>query len=259
MGLRQPSVDGEAVAVGFQCAGKVALRPPARHRPGCMDADDRAEAAYCPDPRAQAALRWRGCPDRISARRRDRPAPPARRQFCCAKSGDSRCQMSLPGFGSRQPLDDGKAVAGRTGARPVRSPCATCTSPTFSYDYESCARQSVLPGLPASKSGIDLPGLAGGGKRARRIANRQQRRLLFWRSAAGLAAPKVGRNLAGLDELLLQGTRPVENVFDETGAKFPSCHGTAAPGRTRDCWRFWWRRRACLRRACAAGPQSVAA
>ncbi len=52
------------------------------------------------------------------------------------------------------------------------------------------------------------------GKRTRRIADRQQRiRSLDQR--AGLAAPELGRNLAGLDELLLQATRPVEDVFDE--------------------------------------------
>ena len=61
-----------------------------------------------------------------------------------------------------------------------------------------------------------MPGLLGGGERARRVADRQQRCGGFIKGG-GLAALELRRHLPGFDELLLQRARPVENILDETG------------------------------------------
>ena len=65
----------------------------------------------------------------------------------------------------------------------------------------------------------------GGGARARRIADRQQRCDSFIESN-GLAALELRRHLPGFDELLLQRARPVENILDETSG---DSHDVAEP------------------------------
>ncbi|MET0538717.1 MAG: hypothetical protein ABWZ64_12355 [Xanthobacteraceae bacterium] len=61
-----------------------------------------------------------------------------------------------------------------------------------------------------------MPRPFGGGERASRVADRQQRTDHFGKSRT-LAAPQLGRGLTGSRELLLQGNRAIEDVLDQLG------------------------------------------
>ena len=81
--------------------------------------------------------------------------------------------------------------------------------------HRQIALEVRAPGIAGEQVRHDLPGLLGGGERARRVADRQQRCGGFI-EGGGLAALELRRHLPGFDELLLQRARPVENILDET-------------------------------------------
>ena len=115
----------------------------------------------------------------------------------------------------RQPLSDGEAVA-------VGLERAGKVALLHLHVANSVVRQRQIalevraPGIAGKQVCQDLPGLLGGGERARRIADRQQRfgGLI---ECGGLAALELRRHLPGLDKLLLQRQCPIENVLDELG------------------------------------------
>ena len=106
--------------------------------------------------------------------------------------------------------------------------------------------------------GPSLLGAPGRRRRARRPCRRPQQHVYGVGEGRGLAALELRRRLSGFDELILQGARPIEDVFDETGGN--SFRGAEALRQVehQSGWRSRSLPRACLRRVCVAARQSAA-